>query len=301
MRVGGAVEWLLEPKSPHELHAAYSAALERGFVPRLLGGGANVIVAEGLLPGVVIATDCMRRLFRSSAAPMEAMDVELSPKAHIDDTSEPVLVAWSGASLPHLVRTAQRLGWSGMEGLVGIPGNVGGGIAMNAGGRWGEIFDCVACVRAIQGPEGETRDLGRSALQPRYRDGGLAGSVVVAAVFVLTRDDPEAVRERSREYLLEKQRAQPLTEHSCGCIFKNPDRAASEGRSAGELIEQSGGKGLSRGGARVSEKHANFIVHRGDTNAGEVLALVEAVRSQVADRTGIWLETEVKIWDSPGN
>ena len=98
-------------------------------------------------------------------------------------------------------------------------------------------------------------------------------------------------------FLREKSAAQPVTEHSCGCVFKNPDPARSEGRTAGQLIEAAGAKGLARGDALVSEKHGNFIVNRGRARAVDVLALIEELRARVADRFGIRLELEVKVWE----
>ena len=144
MRVGGAAEWLLEPKSPHELHAAYVAALERGVVPRLLGGGANVIVADGLLSGVVIATDCLRRVFRSSRAPAEAMEAELSAAAHFDPEAEPILVAWSGASLPAGQKASVFITKNGSECSIGkaaltpppVPSNSASRLTLSSPPKW---------------------------------------------------------------------------------------------------------------------------------------------------------------------
>jgi UDP-N-acetylmuramate dehydrogenase len=104
------------------------------------------------------------------------------------------------------------------------------------------------------------------------------------------------VKERGRDYLLEKNRAQPVTESSAGCVFKNPDPNASGGLSAGKLIEHCGLKGRTRGDAIVSPLHGNFIVNRGAARASDVLALIEEVRAIVAEKTGIVLELEAKIW-----
>jgi UDP-N-acetylmuramate dehydrogenase len=303
MRVGGRVEWLLEPADPGELRAAYLAARERGFVPRILGGGANLIVGDGTLPGVVITTERMRRLFRPlDVAGGDALDPRIAERAGeaalvapVDRERDPRLVAWAGATLPSLVQAAQRLGWSGLEGLVGVPGQIGGGVAMNAGGRWGELWDVIALVRVLD-ESGELRDLRRDQCAPRYRNGGLGPSIVVGAVLELSVSTESAVREATREHLLEKQRIQPVTEWSAGCIFKNPPRDAAGGRSAGRLIEEAGCKGLERGGAVVSPRHANFIVNRGTATAADVLGLIEEVRRRVADRTGLQLETEVQVW-----
>lgn len=300
LRVGGRAEWLLEPASQAELAAAVVAARERGMAVRILGGGANLLVADGVLPGVVIATDRLDRLFRPSgreeAAPLD--EGEGTPVARVAPEArevDPRLVAWCGTSLPALVSAASRLGWSGLEGLVGVPGKTGGGVAMNAGGRWGELWDVIEEVRLLD-PDGTFRDVRREDCSPRYRDGNLGESVVVACVLRLEPDDPARVRARTSGFLREKNAVQPVTEATCGCIFKNPDPEVSGGRSAGRLIDEAGLKGLSVGAARVSERHGNFIVNTGGATAGDVLALVRRVREEVRQRYGIDLELEVRVW-----
>jgi UDP-N-acetylmuramate dehydrogenase len=299
LHVGGRAAWLLEPATPDELRAAVLAARAEGLAVRVLGGGANLIVEGGLWPGAVIATERLRRVFRPlSGAPAgergfwgsEASGAELA-----DPAADPRLVAWAGASMPGLVRAAAQLGLAGLEGLVGVPGNIGGGLAMNAGGRWGEVWDAVESARLLT-PEGEFADVARAAHAPRYRDGALGGAIAVGAVLRLRPAPRAEVEERTRAYLLEKKRAQPLTEWSAGCIFKNPPKDASGGKGAGLLIEECGLKGRRRGGAVVSAKHGNFIVNEGTATADDVLALVEELRAAVAERTGIVLETEVKVW-----
>jgi UDP-N-acetylmuramate dehydrogenase len=193
------------------------------------------------------------------------------------------------------VRVTRDLGWSGFEYLAGVPGHLGGGIAMNAGGRGGETWDVVESVRLLA-PDGALRHLARAQCSPRYRDGALGGAIVLGAVLRFRVDDPAAVRERVADYLRRKSAVQPVTERSSGCVFKNPDRELSAGRGAGELVEAAGAKGLARGDACVSEKHGNFIVNRGRARARDVLELIEEVRARVADRTGIRLENEVQVW-----
>lgn len=299
LEVGGVAEWLLEPATPEEFVAGCAAARERGFEPRVLGGGANLLLPDGLIPGVVITTARMTRVFRPEAggSQREADFAPDLPALRVLERGEDArLVAWAGAPMPGLVRIARDLGWSGLEGLAGVPGHLGGGVAMNAGGRWGELWDVVERVRLLT-RAGEVVERARAECQPRYRDGNLDGALVLGAVLALKVDERSAVRERVADYLRQKSAAQPVTEHSCGCVFKNPPRERSGGLGAGQLIEEVGAKGLARGDAVVSEKHGNFIVNRGHARATDVFALIAEVRARVAERTGIELELEVKVWE----
>jgi UDP-N-acetylmuramate dehydrogenase len=299
IRVGGAVEWLLEPAHPDEFVAAWCAARDRGFFPRVLGGGANLLVPDGVIAGVVITTERMARVFRphpdGGAREGEEFAPLLPALVPLERDFDARLVVWAGCSLPGLVRITRDLGWSGFEGLAGVPGHLGGGVAMNAGGRWGEVWNAVERVRLLT-PEGMVLERTREQCAPRYRDGNLGGAIVLGAVLRFRVDERAAVKERVASFLREKSAAQPVTERSCGCIFKNPDRERSAGRGAGQLIEAAGLKGLARGDALVSEKHGNFIVNRGRARTSDVLELIEEVRARVADRFGIRLENEVKVW-----
>ncbi len=298
MHVGGQVEWLLEPMTPAEFEEAWRAAHDRGYQVRVLGGGANVVIDDGVLPGVVIATERMRRMFRPTVDSGDGAfeeDVSRGEMALPDPSEDPRLVAWAGCTLPALLRAARDLGYSGLEGLVGVPGQVGGGVAMNAGGHWGEMWNVVERV-AVIGPDGVASELAREECTPRYRNGGLGEQVVLAAVMRFEPAPKLAIKERMHEYLLAKNKVQPVTDWSAGCVFKNPDPEASEGRSAGKLVDECGGKELSRGDAIVSPRHANFIVNRGGATAVDVFTLMEDIQDLVAQRTGISLEFEVKRW-----
>lgn len=304
IRVGGPVEWLLEPADPDQFKEAIVAAREAGFEPRILGGGANLIIEDQGLSGVVITTDRMSRVFR----PMdlgdqgEAMDdrVPSSRMAPPDPSIDPRLVAWAGAPLPGLCRKARELGYSGLEKMSGVPGQVGGGIAMNAGGKdpdgtlW-QMSDVVDTVRVIDA-NGEFLDIERADWEPSYRDGNLGTHIVAGAVLRFEPRSKLQVQEESRDYMRRKNAVQPVTEYSAGCVFKNPDLEASEGRTAGQLVDQAGGKGRTRGDAIISERHGNFLVNRGAATAADAFGLIEETRDRVAQRFGIELEYEVKLW-----
>jgi UDP-N-acetylmuramate dehydrogenase len=309
LKVGGVCEWLLEPSTPDELREAWLVAKQHNLEIRILGGGANLIIDDGCLPGVVITTERVRRTFRPLDAgetidpddfTEEQAQMLLDIKAPVIAADDPRLIVWAGASLPGLVRAASQLGWSGMEGLIGVPGTLGGAIAMNAGGRWGEMWDVVDMVRVLDS-SGEFVDILKADCNPGYRNGGLGDCIVVGAVLRLELDNKLRVAARAKEYLLEKCQVQPVTEASAGCIFKNPGgpKAGNESSgtiSAGKLIDELGLKGLERGAAAVSNLHGNFIVNRGGATGGDVFALIDDIREKVRDARGLNLEVEVKRW-----
>ncbi|MCP5020628.1 MAG: FAD-binding protein [bacterium] len=300
MRVGGQARWLLEPTTPDELRAAYRAVRERELPMRFLGGGANILPADGLWDGVVICTTQMRRIFR----PLPGVEADASPLEEDNPDArtamppieqDPRLISWAGTTLPALMRAARDLGLSGLEGLAGVPGQVGGGIAMNAGGSWGDLWDHVEWVQVIN-PDGDFVTLTPQDAKPTYRNGGVDGSLVVGAVWRLEPKPRLVVQEQIAEYLRHKRDVQPVTESSAGCIFKNPDPELSEGRGAGALIDQCGQKGKRQGAAEVSQKHGNFIINTGGATANDVYTLMDEVRDSVAQKTGVELAFEVKRW-----
>jgi UDP-N-acetylmuramate dehydrogenase len=178
-----------------------------------------------------------------------------------------------------------------------VPGHAGGAIAMNAGGREGWIGDVVESLRILE-PDGTLVQLERAAWNPGYRDGKLAGKCVVGAVLRLEPVGKLRVEEATREYLKKKNAVQPVTERSAGCVFKNPDPELSDGRSAGQLVDQAGAKGLAKGGARISPLHGNFLVNTGGATAADVWWLITEARKRVRDATGVELELEVQCWGS---
>ena len=308
MRVGGPVEWLLEPANPDEFREAIVRSRELGFEPRILGGGANVVIDDSGLPGVVIATERLARVFRPSASgdgresDGSEFDANLpsGQMAQPDPAWDPRLVCWAGAPLPGLCRKARDLGYSGLEKMAGVPGQLGGGIAMNAGGKnsdgtlW-QMSDVVESIRVVD-PDGQFRDIARDSWQPEYRDGKLGDSIVSGAVLRFEPRPKLVVQEDTRNYLKRKNAVQPVTEWSAGCVFKNPDPEQSGGKTAGQLVDEAGGKGRSVGGAVISERHGNFLLNKGEATASGVFQLIDEVRSLVQDHAGITLECEVKLW-----
>jgi UDP-N-acetylmuramate dehydrogenase len=237
---------------------------------RVLGGGANVLVRDDGVDGVVVRLD-------DPSFKQVRFDGEM-------------LVAGGGADLMRLAHDSVRRGLTGLEYLAGIPGTVGGAIRTNAGGRYGSIGDVVSTVRLLT-PTGMTETVAGTALDFGYRRSNVGRCLVLAAEFRLRQGDRRRVLERYQRILAEKRSSQPLGQRSAGCIFKNPP-----GESAGRLIDRAGLKGEAVGGAAVSRDHANFIVTRGGATAADVLALVERIRETVRAKHKIELELEIDIW-----
>ncbi len=198
---------------------------------------------------------------------------------------------WLGAAtpLPGLVRRAQRAGLSGLEGLLGVPAVLGGGVAMNAGTRFGEMSDTLQEVELFVG--GRLERVDASALGLSYRHAELPpGAIVTRARLKLTASDPATV-QAALDKVDAARKSQPKSK-SAGCAFKNP-----AGDAAGRLIDISGLKGMRVGNAMVSFEHGNFIVNLGGATAGDFLELVERIRERVAAAQGRELELEWRLWN----
>ena len=236
----------------------------------VLGGGFNTLVRDGGLRGVVARLAGLR-------------DVELDARGRVR--------AEACASHAQLTRFCAERGRAGLEFGVGIPGTIGGWVAMNAGTREREVKDVIATVELFDPNEGLVRELARGELRFGYRSAELPpGGVVLAASFETTADDPDAIRERQKKGLAQRRATQPVDQPSCGSVFVNPP-----GDFAGRLIEAAGLKGAREGGAEISTLHGNFIVNTGGARARDVLRLIERAREAVRAQFGIALETEVKI------
>jgi len=268
--VGGPAAWVVEPRSREELALAVAGLSAAGVAFRLLGGGSNLIVGDEGVEEVVIHT---HRL------------TGLQPAAGTGR-----LRAEAGLPLSRLVARCQDRGLAGAECLIGIPGTVGGAVAGNAGGAHGCIGDLLAAVTVLEG-DGRLREQSCAPSDFGYRRSPFRGAVIVEATLALRPDSPRTIRERMRAIHAAKRASQPLTAASAGCMFKNPSP-----HSSGRLIDAAGCKGLSIGGARVSDRHANFVVNDGGAAARDVLALIQRVREQVARSSGHELELEVEMW-----
>ena len=283
-RIGGAAHWFAAPATAAALRECREWARRRSIRTLLLGGGSNLLVDDGAIDALVV------RPRQDSAANV------VGGLARIEsDPVDPALVtAGASAPLARLLGWAAVRGWSGLEDWAAIPGTVGGAAAVNAGGARGlaelawsvEVLDGDGTIRALRPGDG--------GWKPVYRDGGFSDgdAWVVRAAFRLRADDPAAIRRRMAEAARAKAAKQPLGAASAGCVFRNPPG----GPPAGKLLEEAGLKGERIGGARVSEKHANFIVNEGNATAADVLALMDRMRERTFSRLGVDLRTEIRLW-----
>jgi UDP-N-acetylmuramate dehydrogenase len=268
--IGGASDVLLVRK--HETLPELVRLLKQAGVPyRFLGGGSNVLLPDGELPWVVL------QLARQN------------PEVHFEGNSVSVDCA---ADLGRTVTTCAKHDLGGMEGLIGVPGSVGGALRMNAGAYGTQIGSYVREVQVYRAATGRIETLRGAEINFEYRHTSFAPDDIMLAVQLELPSKPYSDILQGIRICNEKRRAsQPLNQKSAGCIFKNPP-----GGSAGRMIDELGLKGHSVGDARVSDRHANFFINAGHATAADMLALIDDVRRRVRDRYGVELEEEVIVW-----
>ena len=274
LRVGGAIDWLLSPVTEEQAAALIHELETRGIAWRPLGSGSNVLADDGEHHYVIVSLKDLK------AAPVfEGNRVSVS----------------AGYSLPRLCIDAARKSLSGIEGLNGIPGTVGGALWMNAGAYGQEIGTVVEAVRVARA--GKVHEIPGSEVQWNYRHTSFReGELLLGATLLLQPDDPKEIAARMEKAKSQRMETQPHGARSAGCFFKN---APASPVGTGKVIDELGMKGTRRGGAVVSPKHANFIVTEGDdAKAADALALAEEIRERVKRERGIDLEYEVELWSS---
>ncbi len=278
LRVGGPAEALVCPASPLEVARIMKWAKRRGVAVSVIGAGSNLLVRDGGIRGVVMRI----------GPPMERWEAaEGNGKIH--------LKAQAGLPLPRLLRQAVLMGWGDLGFLVGIPGSLGGAVAMNAGTPDGCMGDLVEEVTWVD-ESGGIVTRGRGELDFSYRRLHRPRGVAIVEVCLASAPrDPREVWEELRQRMILRRNKQPYGTPSAGSVFKNPP-----GDHAGRIIEELGLKGLKRGGAMISELHANFIVNTGGASARDVLALIDEVRQRVERSCGIRLELEIQVLGEDG-
>lgn len=281
LATGGDAEIFAEVKTLEELKRVLALVRKNKLPLFIIGAGSNLLVSHYGIKGVVgqLKNDFCNVAF------LTAKDKNTGTvKA---DTA--TVRAGAGTMLPLLVKRCVDLEFTGFESLVGIPGSVGGSLVMNAGTNEGNISDKLISVKII-GLEGGVSVLEKEEISFGYRKSGLEGKIVLEADFLLKKDEKSAILKRITENLLKRSQTQPLSSHSAGSIFKNP-----QGGFAGKLIEECQLKGYKMGGAQVSEKHANFIINTGNATPSDIQNLIMEVRRRVNEKFGINLELEIKI------
>lgn len=268
-RCGGAADRVYAPGSLDDL-SAYLAGLAEDVPLTWLGRGSNVLVRDGGMRGVVIQL----------REPLS--EIVLEP---------PRVRALGGALCARLAALTAAAGFGGLEFLAGIPGTVGGALAMNAGAAGSELWDFVESIETVD-RQGARHELAPGQVEVGYRFAGIpAGHGIVAGTFRLeAAEDPAQPERRLRELMDRRRATQPVSQPSGGSVFRNPP-----GGHAARLIEEAGLKGCRIGGAEVSRTHANFIVHEGAASAADIERLIEHVQDAVERHSGVRLELEVRI------
>ena len=272
-KTGGTAEWLFEPRDLADLQG-FLHELDPATPVMALGLGSNLIVRDGGVPGVVVR---LGKAFAKVAA--------------LDETT---LDCGGGASGILVSSTARDNGIAGIEFLRSIPGTVGGFVRMNGGAYGGEVkdimVDCDVVLRS-----GELITLPVADLDYTYRHSELPeGAIVVAARFRGHPGEPAAIQAAMDRIAASREASQPLRSKTGGSTFKNPAPETSGGLKAWQLVDEAGCRGLTLGGAQVSEKHTNFLINTGTATSSDIEALGEEVRRRVKDKSGVELEWEIQ-------
>jgi UDP-N-acetylmuramate dehydrogenase len=265
--VGGAARFMVAPRNMEQVTKLVRFARSSGVDYIVVGKGSNLIVRDGGYDGIVLK-----------------LGTHLS-KTRVNRVS---VLAEGGASFARLARNMTRQGRTGLEFAVGIPGTVGGAVVMNAGAFGGEVADVVRRVKLVDA-DGKQRVLLAKDIVFRYRGSSISrGSVVLSATFSCP---PGQIDKKTYQRSLGRKETQPISERTFGSTFVNPP-----GDFAARMIEACGLKGVQRGGAKISEKHANFIVNSGgDATARDVEYLIRSMRREVKKKFGVTLKTEVIV------
>lgn len=274
-RVGGPADALFLPADEDDL-SAFLRAVPEDVSMTVLGVGSNVIVRDGGIEGVVI---------RLAGRQFAQIHVE-------EDTCR--VVAGAGALDAMVAKAAAKAGIAGLEFFAGIPGTVGGALTMNAGCYGRETKDVMVAAWGFD-HTGEMRTFENKDMGFKYRHSDFDGKIIwMQAVFQGTRSTPKEVTARMAEITSRREASQPIREKTGGSTFKNPIGPDGEKLSAWKLNDEAGMRGARRGGAQVSEKHANFLINTGEATAADIEGLGEDVRAAVKAKHGIELEWEIK-------
>lgn len=278
LKVGGPAEYFVAPENIEDVRTLVGKAEENHIPWLVMGCGTNLLVKDSGIRGMVITMINMKQKVQS---PLQS-----------DDVAEVSVLA--GTRLGTLCRFAMDNGLSGMNFALGIPGTVGGAIRMNAGTAKGEIADVIDRINILE-PSGSINEYSKNDMVFSYRNlniKNIAQPVILEGAFTLKKGDPDAIKKEAETFLAHRKTNQP-SGASAGSFFKNPPSS----HPAGKLIDMAGLKGTQMGGAKISEKHANFIMNTGSASADDVLKLMAIVQEKVFQEFNVRLEPEVKIVD----
>ncbi len=270
LKLGGNAELFYTPTCRDQLLSLIRACVAAEVPVRVFGSGSNLLIRDGGVSGSVIR-----------------ISDPLLSEIKVDGNA---VTAGGGALLSHVVSESVRAGLAGLENLVGIPGTVGGAIVGNAGGRHADIGEFVRKVEVVT-RDGEVVERTGDELTFAYRSSSITDLAVLSVTLQLRPDDSDDLTVRMKKIWIMKRSTQPLADQSAGCIFRNP-----RGLSAGALIEQCGLKDLAVGEARISDRHANFVVTGPGATSADVESLIDKVRIAVAEKFGVELELEIRKW-----
>ena len=283
LRVGGPAEAFVAPENIEVLKVLVTWSWQKKIPYLIIGNGTNLLVKDSGINGVVIVlTKCLKTISQTDI-----------------NTDWVIVTAMAGVRMQTLCSFALERGLEGMNFAIGIPGTVGGGIMMNAGTSYGSMESVLESINILL-PTGQVHKIKKEKLNFAYRklswnkeqiDVNRGQQIVLDGCFRLHPSDPEKLKKEAKKILETRRQRQPTSLPSAGCFFKNP----ASGKTAGELIEAAGLKGKSIGGAKISSKHANFIINHHKASAADFLALMELVEETVLKMFNIDLKREVKV------
>lgn len=271
-QIGGPAEYFAEPHDRDDLCALLSRCHQENIPVRVLGFGSNLLIGDKGVRGVVL---------RLTAAAFTEIRHGENHRMH----------AGSGAKLGRVVTSSVHEGLAGLEGLIGIPGTVGGAIKGNTGTNQGDIGEQVERLVVVRF-DGRISELVRSEMNFAHRSSTLDDLIILESTFQLSPEDPVELSKRMQKLWIVRRTAQPTSPGCTGRLFTDP-----RGQMAGELIAMAGLKGMRIGGASISERDPNFVILDPECSASDVLRLIELVQEQVSERTDTDLELQLEIWD----
>jgi UDP-N-acetylmuramate dehydrogenase len=283
LRVGGPADSFVSPKDRHQLVELIGWACDRNIPYLVVGEGTNLLVRDKGIRAIVISLSSFLN---------KIMKTDIGNSTYRID-------AMAGMPLRTFCKYSINNGLSGMNFALGIPGTIGGGIKMNAGTAYGSMESVIHTIQLLF-PDGNTKTVEKEQLNFGYRDLWLRSRtressknqpIILNGSFILYRANSEELKKDAEVIIRDRKKKQPIGQWSAGCFFKNP----SQKQPAGLLMDQAGLKGKTKGGAKVSTKHANFLLNTGNASAADILSLMEYAQEKVFKQFHIRLEPEVKI------